>query len=466
MHLLSIGLNHTTAPIDLRERLAFNEDSVRALFASLDYCAGLRPEHSPVHTGLAQAAERMVILSTCNRTEIYNVSDQPDFAPLEIFLSDASRIPLNQLGPHLYRFSGLGVARHLFRVAAGLDSQVLGESQILGQVSKAFDLARQAGTAAPLLSRLFQAAIHAGKRVHAETVIGRNPASVASLAASIAERSVVELAKAQVVILGAGEMARLALQSLRKRGAKHILLVNRSLERAEALSARWEASPAPLEALENALAGADILIASTGAATPILSREMVEAAMRQRPGRPLLLVDIAVPRNITPETAEIPNVSLYDIDHLNARFEQSLAERLAEAPRVEAILAQEEDKFIEYLNSLSILPLIAGMHQQAEEIRQAELAKTLRHLPGLDETERARIEALTHALVSKLLETPTKRLRSEATCPQGPKYAAVARSLFDLPGERGLCQFSGASCPVDKTLSADYTDCAHFKKSV
>lgn len=428
MHILSIGLNHTTAPLDLRERLAFNEDSLRALFANP------RDDNSDI-TG-------MVILSTCNRTELYAVTSQPGFDVLETFLAETSNVPLEQFSPHLYRFAGADTARHLFSVAAGLDSLVLGETQILGQVSKAFDLARELGAAGPLISRLFQAAVHAGKRVHTETAIGRNPASVASLAASIAERAVVDIATAQVTVLGAGEMAGLAVEALRKRGAKRILLINRSVQRLHNLSERWDVGSVLFDRLGDVLADTDILIASTSAASILVSCEMIEIAMQQRPNRPLLLVDIAVPRNIDPETANVPNVFLYDIDHLNTRLEQSLAERQAEIPHAQAILAEEQSKFLEYLNSLTMLPLIAGLRQQAEAIREAELAKTLRHLPGLSETERTHLEALTHALVSKLLYAPTNRLRVEATGPHAPEYAAVTRSLFNLPG--------GALCPIEE----------------
>jgi glutamyl-tRNA reductase len=428
MHILSIGLNHTTAPLHLRERLAFNEDSLRALFANPRY------ENSDI--------AGMVILSTCNRIELYATTSRPDFAVLETFLAKISNVPLSQFRPHLYHFAGADAVRHLFSVAAGLDSLVLGESQILGQVSKAFDLARELGMAEPALSRLFQAAIHAGKRVHAETAIGRNPASVASLAASIAERAVADIATAQVAILGAGEMAGLAVEALRKRGAKRILLINRSPQRLHNLSERWDAGCAPFDRLGDVLADTDILIASTSAASILVSCEMIETAMRQRPNRPLLLVDIAVPRNIDPEAGSIPNVSLYDIDHLNTRLEQSLVERQAEVPHAEAILAEEESKFLEYLNSLMMLPLIAGLRQQAEAIREAELAKTLRHLPDLSDAERTHLKALTHALVSKLLYAPTNRLRVEATGPHAPEYAAVTRSLFNLP--------DGAVCPGEE----------------
>ena len=419
MPILVIGLNHNTAPLDLRERLALNEDSVRALFAN-PRCGSDCP--------VSEAA----ILSTCNRTELYAVSSEMGFDGLEDFLSDATDVPISDFGTHLYRLSAADAVRHLMRVAAGLDSLVLGEPQILGQVSRAFALAHELGMTGPLLARLFQAASHAGKRIRSETAIGRNPASVSSLSASIVEHAVTEIATAQVAILGAGEMAELAVESLRKRGAQHITIINRSLERVHALAERWATGTVPLALLEESIGKSDVLVTSTSAASILISREMIEQVMSQRPDRPLLLIDIAVPRNIDPAAAGVPNVLLYDIDHLNTRLEQSLAERLAEVPQAEAIVAEEECKFLDYLNLLNIMPVIADLHQQAESIRETELAKTLRHLPNLTDAEREHIEALTRALVSKLLAEPTKRLRQEATSPRGQEYAKVARALFGL----------------------------------
>ena len=336
--------------------------------------------------------------------------------------------------------------RHLFNVAAGLDSLVIGEPQILGQVTRALELARGQNTAGPILNRLFQSAIHAGKRTRTETAISRNPASVSSLAASLSERVVHHIAEAQIVILGAGEMAELAVEALRKRGANRILVVNRTLERARALALRWDAQAATFENLNTALTSADILIASTGAPHTLISHKMVKDAMTQRAARPLVLIDIAVPRDIDPETANIPHLRLYDMDSLNAQLEHSLAERMAEIPQVKTILEEELTKFEDYLKSLEMLPIIADIHQQAETIRQAELDKTFRRLPDLTEAERARIIAMSQALVKKLLQAPTHRLRAEAACPHAPRYAL-------LPAHYSGCKTifsvdSGEACSI------------------
>jgi glutamyl-tRNA reductase len=423
MSILCLGLNHTTASLDLREKLALDEDVVRIALARLS-C-----RHASVPFG------ELVLISTCNRIELYAVSDQLAFAGLETFLSEVSGVSADQFRPHLYCFNDMTAVRHLFEVAAGLDSLVIGEPQILGQVTRALELARGQNTAGPVLNRLFQAAIHAGKRTRTETAISRNPASVSSLAASMSERVVSEISEAQIVILGAGEMAELAVEALRKRGAKKILVVNRTQERAHVLAQRWGAQAATFEHLHAALASADILISSTGAPHTLISPVMVNGAMMRRAERPLVLIDIAVPRDIDPDVVTIPHVKLYDIDNLNAQLEHSLAERMAEVPQVKNILTEEVAVFEDYLKSLDMLPLIAGMHQNAETIRQIELEKTLRRLPDLTETERGHIEAMTQALVKKLLHAPTHRLHAEAKSPRASEYAALARTLFNLSDE-------------------------------
>jgi len=342
---------------------------------------------------------------------------------------------VEKIRPYLYRFQDMDAVQHVFEVAAGLDSLVVGEPQILGQVTKALELARGQSAAGPILNRLFQSAIHTGKRARTETAISRNPASVSSLAASIAERVVKPISDAQVVILGAGEMAELAVEAMRKRGTNRILVVNRTLQRARLIADRWGADVTTFEYLESALASADILISSTGAPHIILTADMVKNVMTSRT-RPLFLIDIAVPRDIDPDIADIPHVRLYDIDSLNAQLEHSLSERMAEVPQVKNILEDELAEFGGYLKSLDMLPLIADMRQNAETIRQNELKKTLRHLPDLTEAERAHVDALTQALVKKLLHAPTNRLRAEAASPHASEYAAIARTLFNLSDGR------------------------------
>src|SRR5919109_2404564 len=259
MHIMSIGLNHISAPVHLRERLAFNEEQIRASLARL-FCG-----HLP------SSLVELIIISTCNRIELYAASNQLAFAELEAFLSDARGVPVQDFHPYLYQFKDVDAARHLFDVAAGLDSLVIGEPQILGQITRALELARGQNAAGPTLNRLFQAAIHAGKRTRTETAISRNPASVSSLAASLSERAVHKISEAQIVILGAGEMAELTVEALRKRWVETIQVVNRTLERAHALAERWGAEAATFESLQESLTIADILISSTGAPHLVIS---------------------------------------------------------------------------------------------------------------------------------------------------------------------------------------------------
>ena len=434
MHILALGLNHTSAPVQLRERLNFSEDQIRASLARLT-CGNIS---SPL--------SEMIILSTCNRIEIYAASSHLAFSELEAFLADTHGVPVDEFRPHLYRLKDKDAVRHLYEVAAGLNSLVVGEPQILGQVTKALELARGQNAAGPMLNRLFQAAIHAGKRARTETAISRNPASVSSLAASVAERVVHPIAEAQVVIVGAGEMAELAVEALRKRGANRILVVGRTLERAQDLVQRWNAQATTFENIHTALAAADILISSTSAPHIIINAEMVGEAMTRRGPRPLVLIDIAVPRDIDPDAKDIPHVKLYDMDSLNDHLEHSLAERMAEVPQVKSIVEEEVLEFEEYMSSLEMIPIIADMRKQAEAIRQSVLKKSLNRMPDLSDAERDHIEAMTQALVKKILDAPTQRLRAEATCPHAPAYATVARTLFGLHDGKSLCGFSGETC--------------------
>ncbi len=435
MHIFCIGLNHTTAAIELREQLSLNDEAIRSALSRLA-CGHL-----------TSSITELVILSTCNRIELYAASSQLVLPDLEAFLSEVCDVPVEKFHSQAYRLQDVDAAQHLFEVAAGLDSLVIGEPQILGQIVHALELSRGQNMAGPVLNRLLQSALHAGKRARTETGISRNPASVSSLAASLAEQVVRPIADARVVIVGAGEMAELAVEALRKRGANRVLVVNRTLERAHGIADRWDAQVTTFESMEAALALADILIASTGAPHIILSAEMVAQAMQTRPQRPLILIDIAVPRDIDPDAANIPHVKLYDIDHLNTKLEHSLAGRIYEVPQVRSILEQEIRDFAEYLQSLDMIPIIADIRQHAEAIRQELLEKTLRRLPDLTEAERDRIEAMTQAMVKKILQAPTQRLRAEASCPHAPEYAAVARTLFGLQKE-GLCGFSGQVCPI------------------
>jgi glutamyl-tRNA reductase len=438
MYIHCLGLNHRTAQVGLREQLALSEEKTKAALSCQALDSGPRPD----------SISELAILSTCNRVELYAIMPEPKSDALLSYLVDIYHINSTEFEPYMYHYVDQEAVRHLFRVAAGLDSLVIGEPQILGQVTSALELAQSQKSGGPILSHLFQAAIHAGKRARAETHISRNPTSVSSLAANLAEQHVADIEHAQIVIIGAGEMAELAIESLRKRGANRILVVSRSLTRAAELTQRWDAQMITFDDLDQALAKADILISSTGAPHTIIHHSLVEKIMQERPQRPMVAIDIAVPRDIDPQVGELPGIRLYDIDSLSQQLEQSLAERMGEIPQVEVILKKEEAQFMEYFQTLEILPLISFVRNQAEEIRRSELEKTLRRLPDLDGGEIKRIEALTEALVKKLIDAPISRLRAEAQCPYAPHYAQVVRALYSQEMPEHMCGFLTEECPL------------------
>lgn len=445
IHFLCLGANHTTAPLELREKLAFNDEITRSTLGRLN------SEHGQGTTKITE----MVILSTCNRIELYAVSTQPVLDDLEAFLYSIHGIPMEEFRAQTYRYTDEQVIHHLFRVTTGLDSLVLGEHQVLGQVTRSYELALKAGACGAILSRLFQSAIHAGKRVRTETAIGRNPASVSSLAASLAAKEVKNLSSALVVVIGAGEMAELAVEALRKRGATQIAVVNRNLERAQVLANRLQARAYMFQQLEVLLQQADIVISSTSAPHAVINTSRMADIMRERTRHPIVMIDIAVPRDIDPEVNQIRGVKLFDLDSLDCQVQSLLEERAAEVPRVEAIIGEEKALLGEYFKQLNMLPIVSRLRMHTEAIRRNELEKTLSHLPGLSEGERKRIDALTRSLVKKIMQAPTQRLLAEASCPHASEYAMVTRTLFDLPDEQEVCAFSGKKCSISKPASGD-----------
>ncbi len=422
MQILCLGLSHHTAPLDVRERLHYSPAALKAALARLGCGHNARP------AGLIELA----ILSTCNRLELYAVSHTDRFEPLIEFIADTTTVARCEFESHVYRYVNADAVQHLNRVAAGLDSMILGEPQILGQVTEAYEVGLSQRSIGPVLSALLRAAIHTGKRARTETSISRNPASISSVAAHLAENVVHDLSTAHIVVLGAGEMAELAVEALRKRQATHLTVINRTHDRAAQLAARWNAHALTFEQLTPALTAADIVITSTGAPHILIKPPLVQDVMAQRPDRPLIFIDIAVPRDVDPEVNRLPNVRCYDIDQLEARVNGSLAERQEAVPHVEAIIADETENFMTWLHSLDIAPVIAGLRTKAEVIRRAEVDKTLRHLKDLSEADKRRIEALSEALVSKLLHDPTLRLKAEASNGHAAEYAAAVRHLFAL----------------------------------
>jgi len=424
MHILCIGVNHRTASVSLRENLSLGEEALRAALAR--YGCG-REDSGGI-------LSELTILSTCNRIELYSMSVSSDHEALTSLLEKVSGVSRKAFVQHVYELEGQEAARHLLRVAAGLDSQLLGEPQILGQVAEAHMTALQMGSTGPVLSRLFQTAVHAGKRVRNESAISSGPSTVSSIAVKLASDVVGGLAQAKVVVIGAGEMAELAVEALRKRGAQRITVINRTVSRGQELAKRWRAVARPFEAILDELRDADIVISSTGAPHTILHRSSLEKLMRERESRQLVILDIAVPRDVDAEVSELPGVHLYNLDDLARQAGQSFEDRKREVPRVEAVIEEELASFSSWLDTLSVTPLIRELHLQAESIRRQEMNRTLRHMPGLDEAERQRIEALTRALVKKLLHFPTLYLKKQSRYGEEVPGPLLTRKLFGLDG--------------------------------
>lgn len=417
MRLLLVGTSYQRAPVELRELLAYDHALRRDALGRLS----------------TEGAEA-VVLSTCNRTEVYAVDVQP--AALEARIHDElgslSGLPSEQLVPALYTVTDEAAAHHLFRVAAGLDSMVPGEAQILGQVREAYEAAREADTTGSTLHRLFRQALRVGKRVRTETAIGENPASVSSAAAQLAERVFEELAGRRVLLLGAGKVADLTAANLVSRGVGEIVVANRSVERAQALAERFGGRAVGLDALEPELATADVVVASTSSGDLVLSAEQVERVMRERRGRPVFFIDIAVPRDLDPAINDLEGCYLYDIDDLEAVVAESVAGRREEAVRAEAIVSEEAESFRAWQLSLDVVPAIASLRARAESIRREELERVEGRLGTLSPSQRRAVEALTSQIVAKLLHQPTVRMKEAATGAEGVLYADAVRHLFGL----------------------------------
>ena len=422
MRLVLVGTSYQRAPVELRELLAYD--------------AGLRRE---ALGRLGARGAEAAVLSTCNRTEVYGVSGEPAELEERIYgeLADLSGLSHSELAPALYSVSDEAAAVHLFRVAAGLDSMVPGEAQILGQVREAYEAARETETAGATLHRLFRQALRVGKRVRTETAIGENPASVSSAAAQLAERVFDNLAGRRILLLGAGKTADLTAANLISRGVGEIVVANRSPERAEALAERFGGRAVGLDQLEPELGQVDVVVASTSSQGYVLSAAQVERALKARRGRPIFFIDIAVPRDVDPAVIELEGCYLYDIDDLERVVAESVAGRREEAVRAEAIVSEEADAFRAWQLSLDVVPAISSLRARAESIRQEELERAEGRLASLSPSQRRAVEALTSQIVAKLLHQPTVRMKEAAAGAEGVLYADAVRHLFGLGDDAG-----------------------------
>ena len=423
MPVVVVGLNHNSAPVDLLERLAVHEDELpKALHQLMTY------EH--VLEG--------VVLSTCNRIEVYAVVSKfhGGAQDLRNFLAEFRHVAPEDFSDRLYTYHDDGALRHLFRVAAGIDSMIVGESEILGQVRRAFAAAQEEGATQRVLGSAFRKALRAGKRARTETAIGRNPVSISSAAVELARKTFEgdTLAGKKVAIVGAGKMGRLAAKALAAAGASDVTVVNRTEERAQDLADAFGATPVPMDALPTVLARSDIVITSTTAPETIVDPQMVVTAIAARPPhKALFLVDIAVPRDIDPAVGDIAGVVLRDIDDLRGVVDASIGSRLSEISKVEEVIGQEVSSFLDWQRSSEIAPTIAELVARAEDIRVRELAR-LRDI-GLTPEQMAEVDRLTKRMVARLMHPALEKAKELASSKQGHTYLTALRELFELDDE-------------------------------
>jgi glutamyl-tRNA reductase len=420
--LLALGVSHKTAPLELRERLSLTEGSAAGALRELTGGEG-------IHEAAA--------ISTCNRTELYLVVSEAveaESTALGVLTRQGEIRPTELLG-HLYSLRGVEAAGHLFQVTAGLDSMVVGEAEIQGQVKRAYELALVEGATGPILNRLFRGALAAGGRVREETSIGERNVSVPSVAVELARRTLGELAERRVLVVGAGETAELVARALVSRGAEGVFIANRHYDRAIGLAQRFGGEAVRFEALPEQLEAADIVVSATNSPHHIVERDGLEQVMAARRGRPLLLVDIAVPRDVEPECREIAGVSLHDIDDVQQIAERNARGREGEARRAEPIIAAELDRFERWLASLAVVPTIASLRGRADEIVAAVLAENETRWEDLGEEDRERLAVMAKAIASRLLHEPTLRMKRSAGSDEAYVYVSALRELFGLDSE-------------------------------
>ncbi len=414
MPLIVVGVSHQTAPLAVLERFALSSDQGERMLEQLT-------EYTPLG----------VVLATCNRTEIYANSHLPEVGAqhLKRFLAQWSNSPWEEVSPYLYSHAHQPTVEHLFHVASGLDSMVIGEEQILGQVRTAMEQAKARGSLDAVLGRAFQAAIRTGRRVRSETTISRNAVSVSSVAVGLAKRHFRELDQLRVLLISAGEAGKLASRSLVAQGVRHLEVTSRSYPRAVALADRMGGQAIHFHEMEASLGQADLVITATSAPEHVLTVAQMRRVMTHRQDRPLVLVDIAVPRDVDPEVATIQGLSLYNIEDVQRYVDENLLLRARERESALAIIDEEGRRFQTWWSSQEVRPTISALRHKAEAIREAELRKTWRRLPNLSDAERSSIEAMSKAIAKKLLHDPFTYLKERR---DGDDSIAAIQALFGL----------------------------------
>ncbi|KAB2954600.1 glutamyl-tRNA reductase [Heliorestis acidaminivorans] len=419
MFIFVVGLNHKSAPIEVREQLTFSESTIG------DALLRLKSE---------KAIDGCAILSTCNRTEIYCATTdlEKGLTAVRRFVTQSGPLEINNFANYFYTHSIYDAIRHLFRVAAGLDSMVLGETQILGQVRKAYQIACDYEASNSVLNTWFQQAITVGKRVRFETGIDQNPVSISYTAVELARQVFESLDGKRSLILGAGKMSELTLKHLCANGVSTVMVANRSFERAQTLANQFGGLAIPFSEMDTYMAEADIIISCTAASHYVIRKSMIEKVMAQRSEQPLFLIDIAVPRDVEPAVGTVKGVHLFDVDDLQNVIDQNLAERRKAASQAELIIEQEINKFLKWLNSLFVVPTIIALKSKGESIKNKELERVLAKLKNLSEKEQNAIGALASSLVNQILHDPITQIRHYASSPEGHLYSEILQNLFQL----------------------------------
>ncbi|MEH7074848.1 glutamyl-tRNA reductase [Neobacillus drentensis] len=419
MHTLVIGINYKTAPVEIRERLSFNEADLADAIKKLN---------------TKKSILENIILSTCNRTEIYAVVDQLHTGRYYIkeFLSEWFGIEQKEFSPFLFVYEDDGAVDHLFNVTCGLNSMVLGETQILGQVRTSFMLAQEEGTTGTVFNHLFKQAITLAKRGHSETDIGANAVSVSYAAVELAKKIFGSLANKHVLIFGAGKMGELAAQNLHGNGVKKVTVINRTFEKAVDLANRFSGQARTIAELEKALVEADILISSTGAKDFVISKEMMVKVEKKRKGKPLFMVDIAVPRDLDPRIGELENIFLYDIDDLEGIVEANLQERKKAAERIMLMIEKEIVDFKQWLGMLGVVPVISALREKAHEIQSETMVSLERKLPNLSERDLKVLNKHTKSIINQLLKDPILQAKELAARPDATQAMDLFMKIFNI----------------------------------
>ncbi|WP_181349744.1 glutamyl-tRNA reductase [Thalassobacillus sp. CUG 92003] len=422
MHIIAVGLNYKSAPVHIRENLAFSDDAL---------------SDAMIHLNQQKSVLENVIISTCNRTEIYAVVDQVHTGRYYIkqFLANWFDVDKESFSPYLSIYEAEGAIEHLMRVTSGLDSMVLGETQILGQMKSAFQLAQEAGTTGTIFNHLFKQTVTLAKRGHKDTEIGENAVSVSYAAVELAKKIFGDLVNKHIVILGAGKMGELAAKNLQGSGVKQVTVVNRTLAKAQVVAAQFNGHARTMEDMDAILQDADILISSTGSNEYVLTKESMEAVHRSRKGKPLFLVDIAVPRDIEPAIESMDSVFLYDIDDLQGIVDANLAAREEAAEGIELMIEAEIVQFNEWLQTIGVVPVISALRHKALSIQSETMQSLERKLPDLTDREKKVLNKHTKSIVNQMLKSPISQAKELAAQPDSDKSLQLFMQIFDIEDE-------------------------------